>query len=113
MSRCTKSRKRGRVASFTRRREERERAGWNFAAFAFRMSPNLRLASVEIGAETDSINRPRVSAGPGQPRRLHPPILKLPLTWNTALTMAKAMKPTKMNTAISTALAMTFVNMLS
>ena len=43
----------------------------------------------------------------------YPPILKLELTWNTALTIAKAMKPTKMKTAISTPLAITFVNMLS
>ena len=44
---------------------------------------------------------------------LHPPILKLALTLNTALTIAKAMKPTKIKTAISTPLAITFVNMLS
>ena len=41
------------------------------------------------------------------------PSLKLELTWNTALTIAKAMKPTKMNTAINTPLAITLVNTLS
>ena len=46
-------------------------------------------------------------------RRRQWPSLKLALTENTALTIAKAMKPTKMNTPISTALAITFVNMLS
>ncbi len=43
----------------------------------------------------------------------HQPILKLPLTRNTALTIAKAMNPTRTNTARSTPLAITFVNRLS
>jgi len=51
---------------------------------------------------------------PGRlPPDYQPPILKLELTWKTALTMAKAMNPTKMNTAMSTPLAITLVNMLS
>lgn len=41
------------------------------------------------------------------------PMLKLALTSNTAFTMAKAMKPTKKNTVISTPLAITLVNVLS
>ena len=48
-----------------------------------------------------------------RPSGAQPPILKLPLTWNTALTIAKAIKPTKINTAISTPLAITFVNIFS
>ena len=40
-------------------------------------------------------------------------ILKLALTRKTALTMAKAMNPTKINTHIRTALATTLVNVLS
>ena len=39
----------------------------------------------------------------------YPPRRKLALTWNTALTIAKAMKPTKTKTPISTPLAMTLV----
>ena len=55
---------------------------------------------------------PKLKTERGHPPR-YPPILKLELTWNTALTIAKAMKPTKMKTAINTPLAITFVNMFS
>jgi hypothetical protein len=41
------------------------------------------------------------------------PTLKLALTWKTALTIAKAMNPTKMKTPARTPLAITFVNRLS
>lgn len=40
-------------------------------------------------------------------------ILKLPLTLNTALTIAKAIKPTKTNTIRRTALAITLVKMFN
>ena len=56
----------------------------------------------------------------GKPLHLNPPLgnpshpsLKLPLTLKTALTIAKAMKPTITNTASSTTVAMTFTNRLS
>jgi hypothetical protein len=43
----------------------------------------------------------------------YPPTRKLALTWKTALTIAKAMKPTKTKTPISTPLAMTLVKRFS
>ena len=42
-----------------------------------------------------------------------PPSLKLALTWKTALTIAKAMKPTNVNTPPSTTPAITLVKKLS
>ncbi len=51
-------------------------------------------------------------AGQGNAPGAHP-ILKLALTENTALTIAKAMKPTKMKTPMSTADARIRVNAFS
>jgi hypothetical protein len=72
-----------------------------------------RQAGRPATAQTPAKNlKPKTQTrAPNRPR--YPPILKLELTWNTALTIAKAMKPTKMKTAISTPLAITFVNMFS
>lgn len=50
------------------------------------------------------------SLGPLVP---YPPTRKLALTWKTALTIAKAMKPTKTKTPMSTPLAMTLVKRFS
>lgn len=65
------------------------------------------LEALEFGVlELCDFRRGRAAAG-------QPPILKLELTWKTALTMAKAMKPTKMKTIMSTPLAMTLVKVES
>jgi len=72
----------------------------------------------EAGRGQEDRDRGRAPAARGvSPRRAraasYPPILKLALTWKTALTMAKAMKPTKMKTAMSTPLAITLVKRFS
>ena len=58
------------------------------------------------------IENPKSGRAPSG-RAADQPIRKLALTWKTALTIEYAMKPTKTNTPISTALAITLVNMLS